>query len=82
MSNGKTIIHVHFNAGGSDLYFGSLAAIYDVFQADAIGASYKTLANFGITPDRPYTNKIVTIKRGELRRKVTNRKNPFIHDDN
>lgn len=75
--NGKTIIHLHFNETGEDKYFGSMSAIFDVLDPRSIGASYSTLCNHKITPERPFSNKIVTIKKGTIIRKVTNRKNPL-----
>ncbi len=75
--NGNKIIHVHFDADGSDQYFGSIAAIYQEHTPDQIGAKYQTLANFRIGPDHPYKNGTVTIKEGTIIRKITNRKNPL-----
>lgn len=75
--NGNKIIHVHFEADGSDKYFGSIAAIYQEHTPDQIGAKYQTLANFRIGPDHPYKNGTVTIKEGTIIRKITNRKNPL-----
>lgn len=71
--NGSTIIHVHFKKTDEDFYFGSLAAIFGAFDASDIGAVYSTLTNYKITPERPFSNKIVTIKKGSIIRKVTNR---------
>jgi hypothetical protein len=72
---GTTIYHLHFKSG-SDHYFGSIAAIYDLFKADALGVSRQRLYDFGITPDHPYDNKTCTIRKGESRRKKGNRKLP------
>ncbi len=60
----RKIIHVNYN--GKDYYFGSLAAVYTLFTKDAIGVSYGSLRNYGISSDKPYTNNKVTIKEGTL----------------
>ena len=60
----RKIIHLHHN--GQDYYFGSVAAIYSRFTKEELGVSYGSLRNYGISPDRPYTNGKVTIKEGVL----------------
>ena len=60
----RKIIHLHIN--GQDYYFGSLAAIYSTFTKEETGISYGSLRNYGITPERPYTNDKVAIKEGIL----------------
>ena len=60
----RKIIHLHLN--GQDYYFGSVAAIYSRFTKEELGVSYGSLRNYGISPDRPYTNGKVTIKEGVL----------------
>lgn len=72
---GTTIYHIRFKSGG-DHYFGSIAAIYDLFKTDAIGISQQGLYDFGITESHPYENKICMIKKGLIRRKKGNRKLP------
>ena len=74
--NGTTIIHLHFNGSGSDEYFGSISAIYDEYDANVIGVSYSRLRHI-LTPATPNINGIVTIKKGTITRKKTNRKNPL-----
>lgn len=77
--NGKTIIHVEF-ATGVHLYFGSIAAIYETFDASVLGVSKQRLYGFGITPEKPYRNKICTIRRGGIARKKGNRTNKMNSD--
>lgn len=72
---GSTIYHVQFKSGG-DHDFGSIAAIYDLFNRDALGISQQGLYDFGITPTHPYENKVCTIRKGQIRRKKGNRKLP------
>lgn len=71
--NGNTIYHVKFS-DDSHAYFGSIAAIFDTFTPERLGVSKSRLWSFGITPERPYRNKICTIYRGEIHRKRGNRK--------
>lgn len=60
----RKIIHLRF--GNDDYYFGSVAAIYTIFNKEELGVSYGSLRNYGITPDKPYSNAKVTIKEGTL----------------
>lgn len=57
---------IHLQLGSDDYYFGSVAAIYSKFSKEELGVSYGSLRNFGITPDKPYSNAKVTIKEGVL----------------
>ena len=73
-ANGNTIYHVKFD-DNTHAYFGSIAAIFDTFTPKRLGVSKFRLWSFGITPERPYSNKVCTIYRGEIQRKKGNRKN-------
>lgn len=57
----------------SVFYFGSLAAIYEVFTAEQIGCKVTRLWNVGIDPGRPYVGSRCTISQEELIRKRTKR---------
>ena len=57
---------IHLNTNGVDYYFGSLSAIYSVFNKEDIGISYGSLRNFGLDVDHPYSNSKVVIKEGVL----------------
>lgn len=57
---------IHLQKEGKDYYFGSVSAIFTVFTKDDIGISYGSLRNYAISPEKPYTNKFVTIKEGYL----------------
>jgi len=72
--SGRTIYHVKFG-DDNHFYFGSIAAIFDKFTPKQLGVSKSRLWSYGITPERPYRNKICTIYRGEIHRKKGNRKN-------
>lgn len=70
--NGNTIYHLEFKAGGHH-YFGSITAIYSVFEPRDIGITKQSLWNYKITPDKPYENKICIIRKGQsTRNKQTN----------
>ena len=70
--NGSTIYHVCFG-DEEHHYFGSIAAIYDKFTPQQLGVSRSRLWSFGITPERPYKNKVCMIFRGVIQRKKGNR---------
>ncbi len=57
---------IHLNTNGVDYYFGSLSAIYSVFNKEDIGISYGSLRNYGLDVDHPYFNSKVVIKEGVL----------------
>lgn len=74
---GEKVIHVEFKSGGRH-YFGSIAAIYEVFTPDTLGIAQQSLYDYGLTPDKPYDNKVCSIYEGAIKRKKGNRKNPNI----
>lgn len=67
----KQIYHVIFD--NRNYYFGSIAAIYDVFTPETLGVSKSRLWNFKITPEHPYKNKRCTINKGTIIRKSINK---------
>ena len=60
----RKVIHLHKN--GEDYYFGSLSAIFSVFDKEDIGIGYGALRNYGISPEHSYRNGKVIIKEGVL----------------
>lgn len=56
-----------------DFYFGSLAAIYEVFTADDIGCQVSRLWAVKITPGHPYENAKCIISQEFLVRKKSKR---------
>ena len=72
--NGNKIYHVCFGDDDNH-YFGSIAAIFEQFTPERLGVSKSRLWSYGITPERPYKNKVCTIYRGEICRKKGNRTN-------
>lgn len=73
--SGDKVIHLEFKSGGRH-YFGSIAAIFDLFSADTLGIAQQSLYDYGITPDKPFKNKVCTIYTGTIKRKKGNRKKP------
>lgn len=66
----QKVVHVHFKVpyeGMTDLYFGSLKAIYSQVPEDIIGIKYKSLTN-AIRGKDCYENKSCKIRIGELQR--------------
>lgn len=71
----KKIVHLQFkepNNGETDLYFGSLKAIYDAVPAEAVGITYKSLTN-ATRGKNEYENKKVIIRFGQIQRKARGR---------
>lgn len=66
---------IHLQKGDEHHYFGSVAALYDHFSKDAIGISYGSMRNYGLSADKPYRNEKtdVTIRVGVLIAKEGNR---------
>ena len=67
------VVHLHFKKepleGKTDLYFGSLKAIYDSVPQERIGIAYKSLTN-AIRGQEEYENRLVLIRIGDLERKT------------
>ena len=66
------VVHLTFKEpynGMTDLYFGSLKAIYDVVPKDAVGITYKALTN-AIRGKERYENKKCVIRISVIHRKA------------
>jgi hypothetical protein len=72
--NGNTIYHVSFG-DNENWYFGSISAIFDTFPPEKLGVSKSRLWSYGITPERPYRNNRIIIRKGVILRKKGNRNN-------
>jgi hypothetical protein len=72
MTKERTLIHVEFKSGGHH-YFGSIAAIFEMFDSTSLGVTQKRLYSYNIEAEKPYSNKTCTIRKGELRQKKGNR---------
>ncbi|MDV3750650.1 hypothetical protein CMU19_04485 [Elizabethkingia anophelis] len=70
--NYRNIIHVRFFVysvdGEQDFYFGSLAAAFDYFNSDELGASVNSIYG-SLKHDKPYITKTCIIKKGTMIRK-------------
>ncbi|WP_068704502.1 hypothetical protein [Paludibacter jiangxiensis] len=62
----RTVIHVEL-ADGRHFYFGSLAAIYTLFEGSDIGIGYGSLRNYGLSESKQYQNAKCIIRKGSLR---------------
>lgn len=67
----RTVIHLQI--GDAHHYFGSIANVYEHYDADAIGISYGSLRNYGLSQDKPYQNNKCIIRKGILLAKSSNR---------
>lgn len=72
MEKDETIIKVNFPIpmnGKNEHYFGSLAAIYDVFTPEQIGCKLEALWSFGITCEKPKLTRTCLISKHVIHRK-------------
>jgi hypothetical protein len=76
--NNQKAIHLEFHETGAHFYFGSISAIFALFNAHDLGVSQSRIYGFKIEPGKPYVNKIITIRKGPLYRKKGNRTRPNI----
>lgn len=60
-------------SGELDFYFGSLAAIYDVFSPEQIGCKIENLWNKNLSSGGSWSGSRATVTRCEMIRKKTNR---------
>lgn len=66
------IVHLNLKepyGGETDLYFGSIKAIYESVPKDAVGITYRSLTN-ALRGKDFYKNKKCVIRVGELRQKT------------
>lgn len=68
----RNIILVEFH-NGTNIPFGSIAAIFEMFDRQALGISQSSLYKYNIEPGKDYKNKICTIRKSELHIKKGNR---------
>lgn len=60
----RTVIHLEI--GGEHHYYGSIANMYEYFTPQQLGISYGALRNYGLSSEKPYTNRKCTIRKGLL----------------
>jgi len=78
MSKHSTLIHVQFHGNGQHFYFGSIAAIFQLFSREDVGVSRSTLYSYDLEPGKPYSNPKCTIRKGRMYRKKGNRGNALV----
>lgn len=69
----RTVIHLHLIEKDEHHYFGSVANMYEFFDAETLGISYGALRNYGLCSEKPYINKKCIIRKGLLLSKSGNR---------
>lgn len=69
----RTVIHLHLLEQDEHHYFGSLANMYEFYDADTLGISYGSLRNYGLSNERPYRNNQCVIRKGQLLSKKSDR---------
>lgn len=60
----RTIVHLQI--GDVHHYYGSIKSLCENNDYDAIGVTYNTLRCYGLSYDKPYTNKKCIIRKGIL----------------
>jgi hypothetical protein len=65
----RTVIHLYLKDNDIHRYFGSMANIFEHFSKEEIGISFGSLRNYGLSPENPYENKKVVIRKGILQAK-------------
>lgn len=71
--NGDTIYHLTIKDANTHHYFGSISAIFDVFTPTDIGVSKTRLWGFKLAENKPYENKLIILRKGNLHRKSSYR---------
>lgn len=69
----RTVIHLHLLSTDEHHYFGSIANLFEYYDADTLGISYGSLRNYGLSSKKPYINKKCVIRKGLLLAKSGNR---------
>ena len=69
----RAIIHVYDKIKDEHLYFGSMKAVYEVFDERDIGISYGYLRNIALKVGGKFENKFCIIRKGVLHISKTKR---------
>jgi len=62
----RTVIHLYQKGNNTHHYFGSMANIFEFYSKENIGITFGSLRNYGLSPEKPYENKLVIIRKGIL----------------
>jgi hypothetical protein len=65
----RTVVHLYLKDSDTHVYFGSMANVYEHYTKEEIGISFGSLRNYGLSPQNPYENKKVVIRKGVLQAK-------------
>jgi len=65
----RSVVHLYLKEKDEHIYFGSVANIFEFFTKEDIGISFGSLRNYVLSPNKPYENKLVIIRKGLLRAK-------------
>lgn len=65
----RTVIHLYLKESDTHHYFGSMANIFEHNSKDELSISFGSLRNYGLSPEKPYENKKVIIRKGILQAK-------------
>jgi len=65
----RNVIHLYFKDNDSHEYFGSMANIFEFYTKDQVGIGFGSLRNYGLSPEKPYINNKVIIRKGTLQAK-------------
>ena len=74
MNSKGNIIKLTFKHLRREFYFGSLAAIYDMFSVEQIGCAVEVLWAYNIEQGKPFENSQCIISKEVLTRKKRNSK--------
>lgn len=69
----RTVIHLYLFETDTHHYFGSIANMFEFFDADVLGISYGSMRNYGLSTNKPYKNKKCIVRKGLLLSKSGNR---------
>ena len=79
MKTKDTVIHVEFHEGprkGQHRYFGSITAIFDEIPQKDLKTTVDRLYRSQLSEEKPFQNKVCTIRKGTIHRKPGNRTAP------
>ena len=67
LKRAQSLIHVEFKDTHENLYFGSIAAMFDEPRVrDKIGISYQTFRTKGLSEEKPFENEEILVRKGFL----------------
>ena len=65
----RTVIHLYLKESDTHQYFGSMANVFEHFTKEQIGITFGSLRNYKLSPQKPYENKQIIIRKGILKAK-------------